>query len=292
MRLLPVGTLILWVVAGAGAILAVDHSWILAAVCVFLASVATNSTMLTLHEAVHRTLTENPRLNDALGVAVGVLLVTPFSAYKFVHMSHHGMLGSERDLEFWPYVDRRKSLFVRRLTAVTELLASPITYGILFSRVALKQLLPASIVRRIRWEYALIGVIWVPVLAGIAITGTWVPFILAFVIPLWLGANMQSWRRLIEHLGLTGDDTLSMTRTVIATNPIERLYSLIMMHENYHGPHHSKGRVPWQSLPAMTREMYPPGSPQRALLFRSYLTAVPHMLKALARPEIGPQWRH
>ena len=293
MKAIPFVTLAMWA-GGAAAALALpgNGGWgvVGVALAVFVASVGANSTMLTLHEAAHRTLSKSPKRNDRLGVATGVLLLTPFSAYKYVHMSHHGMLGRPRDLEFWPYVDRSTPTWFRRFFAILELTVAPVVYGVIFARVVVLRLVSPTLVRRIYGEYALLALVWGPILAAVAYYGVWVEFALAYAVPLWLGANMQSWRRLTEHLGLTDERPEMMTRTVRARNPVEKLYSLIMMYENYHGPHHSKGRVDWQDLPRLTEGYYPEGSPQRALLYDSYLAAVPEMFRALRTPYIGPQW--
>lgn len=291
MKLMPLFTLAGWLLLGYGAIETWNAGlWYLTIPCVLAASVCANSTFLTLHEAVHFLLSSNRRLNNFVGVLSGTLTLAPMNLYRVVHTSHHGMIGTERDLEFWPYVNMGSKRWHRILAAVTELTVAPLYYFVMFSRALIKgQMAPRARAKCWRDLALMVGVLAVA-LYVVAVNGWWVEFVIAYLIPLTQAANMQSWRRLTEHVGLYGDDPLSLTRTIIPTNPLERFYCLVMMNENYHAPHHKKATIKWVDLPEETMAIYEARPDLRPLFFSTYLKAFPQMLKELGDPRIGKQW--
>jgi fatty acid desaturase len=294
MKLMPLFTLVAWPILGYGAIAAWDAGWWpLTVVLTLAASVCVNSTFLTMHESVHFLLSSNRRWNDIAGIVSGTVTLAPMSLFRVVHTSHHGMIGTDNDLEFWPYVNKSSKRWHRVLAALTELTVAPIYYMCMFTRA----LLTGHMSPRARARcYRDVGIMTVALVVGlyfVAVNGWWAEFTIGYLIPLTLAANMQSWRRLTEHVGLYGDDPLSLTRTIIPTNPIERLYCRVMLNENYHAPHHKKATIKWTDLPAETMAIYEARPDLRGLFFTTYLKAFPHMLKELGDPRIGAQWlRH
>jgi len=77
--------------------------------------------LLAFHEAAHGSLCPNHRLNDALGVFIGMFSFMGFSLYRAAHHSHHSYLGTERDEELWPFVKTDKPRWFRFLAAMAEL---------------------------------------------------------------------------------------------------------------------------------------------------------------------------
>lgn len=291
MKLMPFFTILAWPLLGYGAVEAWYAGWWpLTVILVLAAGVCANSTILTMHEAVHFLLSPNIVLNNIGGMIAGTVTMAPLHLFRVVHQSHHGMIGTDRDLEFWPYVNRSSKRWQRVLAAFTELTVAPLYYFFMFSRALLVGHMSARARYKCYRDVAIMLIVLGAALYVVAINGWWVPFIIAYVIPELLAANMQSWRRLTEHVGLYGDDTLALTRSIVPTNPLELFYCRVMLNENYHASHHKKASIKWTDLPDDTETLYRENEDVRKLTFNTYFKAIPHMLKELGDPRIGSQW--
>ena len=81
--------------------------------------------------------------------------------------------------------------------------------------------------RRIWAEFALTAGVWICLLAAVAWWGAWKYFLWMYLAPAYLAANMQSWRKYIEHVGLTGSTVNSSTRSIVSgglARPVRRLH--------------------------------------------------------------------
>src|SRR3954468_5112025 len=58
-----------------------------------------HTNLLAFHEAAHYTLPPSRRLNELQGILLGSVILTPLSAYRWVHNQHHIYLGTQRDAE-------------------------------------------------------------------------------------------------------------------------------------------------------------------------------------------------
>jgi omega-6 fatty acid desaturase (delta-12 desaturase) len=63
---------------------------------VLLAAGFTVRLFIIQHDCGHGSFLENPRLNDAIGTGIGVLMLTPYFAWRHAHAIHHASTG---DLE-------------------------------------------------------------------------------------------------------------------------------------------------------------------------------------------------
>ena len=79
-----------------------------------------HTNLLAFHEASHYTLHPNRRVNELQGVILGSVILTPLSAYRWVHNQHHIHLGTPRDAELWPFVDPTAKRWRRVLTALPK----------------------------------------------------------------------------------------------------------------------------------------------------------------------------
>src|SRR5262245_48842702 len=73
--------------------------------------------LIAFHEAAHGSLAPDPRLNDIMGVFIGMFSFMSLSLYRAAHHSHHSYLGTERDDELWPFVTPSKPRWFRCLAA-------------------------------------------------------------------------------------------------------------------------------------------------------------------------------
>jgi fatty acid desaturase len=120
--------------------------------------------------------------------------------------------------------------------------------------------------------------------------GIWIYFLLMYLVPDFLAANMQSWRKYIEHVGLTGSTVNSSTRSIVSNGPLGRLVALSLLHEPYHGVHHWHAGIPHAELPQFISELEPK-NPDEIAPFPSYRHAFVHLFRSLADPRVGAQWR-
>lgn len=267
------------------------HYW-LAVPLVLVAGHLMHGQLIGFHEASHGLLRKNRRLNEFDGVLIGVFSFTSFSLYRAAHQTHHAHLGRVRDEEFWPFVDPRIPRWARVLAAALELTLGTFFTPCVFLRTFLRPGTPIrnrKVRRRIWTELALSAVAWTVVVSLVAWFGVWRYFFWVYFLPAVLAGNLQSWRKYIEHVGLTGATPNSATRTIIPRGPLGRLVALTLLHEPYHGVHHQHGGVPHAELPRFTASVMP-RQPEDRPPFPSYWAALKDLLRSLTDPRVGPQW--
>ena len=219
----------------------------LAVPLVLVVSHLMHGVLIGLHEAAHGLLRKNRGFNEFDGVVIGTLSLMSFSLYRVVHQTHHAYLTTERDYEFWPLSQPSVPRWKRRLAAFFEL-----NFGLFYSPfVFLRAFLcsPSPVrskrVRQRIWaELALSIVTWILIVSAIAAFDLWKYFIWLYLAPALLAANLQSWRKYIEHVGMTGDTVNSSTRSIVAKSWLGRLVAFTLLHEPFHGVHHQRAGLP------------------------------------------------
>jgi fatty acid desaturase len=274
-------------------------AWWLGALLVLALAHLMHGHLLAFHEAAHGSLCPNPRLNDALGVFIGMFSFMGFSLYRAAHHSHHSYLATERDEELWPFVKTNKPRWFRCLAAVAELFFGLAYTPLLFFRAFIR---PGSVIRnqnrrrRIWIELGIMVTVWTFLLGLVAYAGWWQYLLVMYVIPGILAGFMQSLRKYIEHMGLYGSTVLSSTRSVVDPGLLGRLLSFSLFNEPYHGVHHKYARLPYEVLPRFVDVLIPAGSPlddtQKREPFPTYRHALLDMLPTLLDPKVGAQWQH
>ena len=260
---------------------------------VLVAAHVMHGLLIGFHEASHGLLRKSRKLNEFDGVLIGVFSLVPFSLYRVVHQRHHMHLATEKDIELWPFVLPRAPRWARCLAAFLE-----VTFGLfyspfLFLRVFLEpnsSVRSRKVRRRIWSELALAIAVWVAVVAAVAFWGAWKYFIWIYLVPALISANLQSWRKYIEHLGLTGDTVNSSTRSIVPRSWLGHLFAHTLLHEPYHGVHHKNAGLPHTVLPRFT-SVLAPQKPDDVAPFISYRQALPDVIRSLGNPRVGAQWR-
>jgi fatty acid desaturase len=257
-----------------------------------IASHLMHGLLIGFHEASHSLLRRNRKLNEFDGTLIGILSLTSFSLYRAAHQTHHAHLGGERDEELWPFNVPGTPRWARILAAILELTLGILFTPFLFIRSFLRKGSPirnAKVRRRIWIEYGLTAVFWAAAIAAIAYRNVWTYFLWLYLVPAWLAANMQSWRKYIEHVGLTGDTVNSSTRSIICQTWLGRFLAYSLLHEPYHGVHHHQSGLPHGALPKYA-DLLEPGSEGEMPPFRSYSAALADLFRNLADPRVGAQW--
>lgn len=272
---------------------AVWNKWIwLAVPLVLLTAHVMHGLLIGLHEAVHGLLRKNRRLNEFDGLLIGVFSWLPLTLYRVVHQSHHVHLASERDAELWPFVLLTAPRWARRLAAMLELTVGLIYSPVLFLRIFFRSTSPIrsrKVRRRIWAELVLGAVVWTTILAAVAFWGVWKYWFWMYLAPAVIAANLQSWRKYIEHVGLTGNTANSSTRSIVPKSWLGRVFAYTLLHEPYHGVHHQQAGLPHTALPHFTSMLVPKNPGERAP-FMSYRQALPDLIRSLANPRVGAQW--
>lgn len=248
--------------------------------------------LIGFHEASHGLLRKSRRLNEFDGVIIGIFSLLPFNLYRVVHQMHHMHLATEKDTELWPFVLTRAPRWTRRLAAFLEL-----TFGLFYSPLIFLRVFvgPNSLVRsrkvrrRIWMELSLAVVVWSGTLAAVAFWGVWKYFIWLYLVPAMIAANLQSWRKYVEHLGLTGNTVNSSTRSIVPKSWLGRVFAYTLLHEPYHGVHHQNAGLPHTVLPQFT-SVLAPRNPDELVPFMSYRQALPDLIRSLGNPRVGAQW--
>jgi fatty acid desaturase len=258
-----------------------------------LASHLMHGSLIGLHEASHGLLRKSRRHNEFDGIMIGMLSFTSFSLYRWAHQTHHAHLGTERDEEFWPFVDTKSPRWLRVTVAFLELFLGLLYSPFLFLRTFLRKDSPIrsrKVRRRIWAELALLGLFWAVLLSVTAWLDGWKYLVWMYLMPAFLAANLQSWRKYVEHVGLTGSTVRGSTRSVVADSVWGRLVSLTLLHEPFHGVHHQRVSVPHAELPGYT-SMLEPKNEEDLAPFPSYTLAFWHLIRSLSDPKVGSQWR-
>ena len=278
------------------ALAAVLHSgssvW-LAVPLVLLASHLMHGAAVGFHEASHGLLRRSRRLNEVDGIILGVMSFMSFSLYRATHQSHHAHLATERDEELWPFVHPGMPRWGRVLAAFFELTAGLLFTPFLFLRSFLRAGSPIrnrKVRRRIWAELALMVVVWIGIVSAVTYWHAWRYFVLMYLVPAILAANLQNWRKYIEHVGLAGSTVNSSTRSIVAHGWLGRLVAFTLLHEPYHGVHHKHAGLPHAELPQFATELLPT-APEERLPYRSYRHALLDMLRSLSDPRVGAQCR-
>src|SRR6476659_5096815 len=248
--------------------------------------------LIGFHEASHGLLRKSRRLNEFDGVILGVFSFLPFSLYRVVHQMHHMHLATERDTELWPLVITKAPRWARRLAALLELTVGLFYSPLIFLRVFLHRpsLVRSRKVRRRIWaELALTAVVWTAILTAIAFFEVWKYFLWMYLVPGLIAANLQSWRKYIEHVGLTGNTVNSSTRSIVPKSWLGHVLAYTLLHEPYHGVHHENAGLPHAVLPQF-KSVLTPKNPGERVPFMSYRQALPDLICGLGDPRVGAQW--
>ena len=270
------------------------HHWWLAAALVLTASHFAHGALIGFHEASHGLLRRQRWLNEFDGLLIGTLGFVSFTLYRVLHQWHHVHLATAKDEEFWPFTDPTTPRWLRVLVAVGELTCGLFVGAAVYFRCFIRKGSPirSSRVRRRIWkEYAGAAIFWTVALSAVTYFGVWKYFLTVYFAPAFIAATLQSWRKYIEHVGMTGATVNGCTRSIVAKGPLGRLMALTLLHEPFHGVHHRHSTLPHPELPSRA-SVLEPSAPGERPPFRSYTHALGDLLRCLADPRIGEHWHH
>ncbi len=133
-------------------------------------------------------------------------------------------------------------------------------------------------------------VVWIGIITAVTYWQVWHYFVWMYLAPAFVAGNLQSWRKYVEHVGLTGSTVNSATRNIVAEGWSGRLVAFTLLHEPYHGVHHLHVGLPHAKLPQRVDSILP-ATPDDRPPFPSYGHALVDVLRSLADPRVGAQWQ-
>ena len=272
---------------------AVYHGWWwLAVPLVLVCCHLMHGMLIGFHEASHSLLRKSRLLNEIDGHLIGILSMMSLTLYRAAHQTHHMHVGTERDEELWPFVMTDMPRWARVLVAFIELFFGLLATPALFLRIFLRAGSPirSKRVRRRVWiELLAIVVVWTGIYWAVWSFDLWTYFVWLYFIPAFTAANLQSWRKYIEHVGLTGSTVRSATRSIVADDWVGRFISFTLLHEPFHGVHHLRGGLSHAEMPLYAADLQPE-TPEEHAPYTSYTRALVNLLRELADPRVGAQW--
>jgi fatty acid desaturase len=220
-----------------------------------------------MHEAAHRLLFRNRKVNDFVGRwLLGFPSFTPTDAYRRGHMAHHrDEFGpDEPDIPLYRgYPISRDSLRRKLWRDATGRTGWKLFKGLFRAARASE---PSPFRSQAR---GIIGTQLVLIAIGIALGHPWVYFIL------WLAPYLTVWRvinrlrAIAEHGGMQRSKDRRETTHTVRQRPLAR-FMLVPYHIGWHLAHHVDAGVPMANLPKLHAELRRAGYINDALEYRNY----------------------
>ena len=184
------------------------------------------------HEAVHGTVSGDPRTNEIVGVLGMLPYMTPFFLQRWLHLEHHRRLNQPDDPNF---------VYTEGLY-----LTLPFRYPRLLAHA--RRLLPSDPrTRRQRLSDTATTALVLGVLVAAVATGRLVDFAVLWFAPVVVAKLVMDWYiNYLPHRGLDPDDFRGTRITAVGW-----LTPLVLNH-NYHAVHHIWPTIPWHRY----REIY------------------------------------
>jgi fatty acid desaturase len=220
---------------------------------------------ILMHEAAHKLLFTNKRLNDFVGTwLVAYPAWTPIALYRRAHFAHHReeFGPDEPDMAFYSGYPCRREVLRRRLVrdavgisgwknfkAMLLALRSTAARPVVFSILGLQALLWAG-------TWTLTGRVWVyPVF-------WWLPWMTH-----WRVLNRL--RSIAEHGGLEASKDRRVTTHNVRQSRLARFW-LVPYNTGWHLAHHVDMGVPWRQLTRFHEELVRAGYVTEGLTYQSY----------------------
>lgn len=219
-----------------------------------------------MHEAAHRMLFRNRRLNDAVGRwLLGFPSFTPIDAYRRGHMAHHRQeFGpDEPDVPLYRgYPISRASLRRKLVRDATGRTGWKLLKGLLRGVRAGEP--------SIRFQArAIVASQVVLVAIAIALGHPWLWLLLWFVPYMTVWRVINRLRSIAEHGGMQRSDDRRNTTHSVRQHALAR-FLLVPYWIGWHLAHHVDSGVPMRNLPAYHRLLVDSGYVQPDLEYRSY----------------------
>jgi fatty acid desaturase len=221
---------------------------------------------ILMHEAAHKLLFRNKRLNDWVGTwLIAYPAWTPIGVYRRAHFAHHReeFGPDEPDMAFYGGYPCTRRRLLRRLTRDAVGISGWKNFSKLVQAVRIDKARPI-VLRILGVQVLLWAATW-------AATGRW------WVYPVfWWLPWMTQWRVLnrlrsiAEHGGLEKSSDRRATTHNVRQSWLSRFW-LVPYNTGWHLAHHVDMGVPWRNLPRFHEELVRAGYVTEALTYPSYM---------------------
>jgi fatty acid desaturase len=229
---------------------------------------------ILMHEAAHRLLFSNRRVNDFVGTwLVGFPAFVPIDLYRRGHMAHHReeFGPNEPDVPLYRGYPIARDSFRRKLTRdALGITGWKLTKGLFRGVVAENEKVRAQARGIVAMQLVMLGLF---ALAG----HPWMYFILWFLPHLTVWRVMNRLRGIAEHGGMKASPDRRETTHSVRQHLPARL-TIVPYYTGWHLAHHVDSGIPMRNLPKLHAELVRSGYVQPGLEHRSY----PALWKALA----------
>lgn len=198
------------------------------------------------HECTHRTPFAHRGLNDAIGQLAGLVVLLPFTWFRYFHLAHHKhthVPGQDPELEGAAITTRWQ--WLRHVSGIPYWIAQARLLVLLATRRAKAPYLPVRAAGRMQAEAVVMLAFYT-----LALLSLWFsPALLwLWIVPVLLGQPVLRLYLLAEH----GDcphvaNMLENTRTTFTT----AIVRFLAWNMPYHAEHHSLPQVPFHHLPQL-----------------------------------------
>jgi fatty acid desaturase len=242
-----------------------------------------------MHDAAHRALFKNTRLNDTLGAFLcGWPVGASLTLYRPYHLSHHRHTQQAEDPDLIlsaPFPITKQSFWRKMRRDILGI--TGYQRRLEFFRMEMGD--SPSRWQRVKNLFAAEKYFFLSNLAILAVTaaaGVWWAYFVLWLLPLLTWYQVISRVRNIAEHAVVGnnDDRLRNTRTTL-TNWVMRMV-LAPYWVNYHLEHHLFVFTPCWKLPAAHRMLMAQGFGPRMELAQGYLAV---LRKAVSKPHDGPK---
>lgn len=212
------------------------------------------------HEAAHRLLFSNRRLNDGAGRFLGYSSYQAMLAYRRAHFAHHrDEIGpDEPDLALYTGYPVGRSSWYRKLRRDVTGVSAAKNFKVLLR--AMRQRRPEALM----------------ILAlHLVMIGASIVFMRPFAYLVWIVSWSTLWkvsnrlRAIAEHGGMIRSRDRRETTHVIRQSLLAR-YWMVPYHTGWHLAHHADMAVPWTNLPRLHDELVASGWVTPELEYPSY----------------------
>lgn len=219
------------------------------------------------HEAAHKKLYDNEKLNDVIGQIVLNNIFVPLHVFRSIHQFHHGFnrknhATSALDVFISPW----------RITGLVRVVYFAIWYFCVFAggfflyslvSIVLFLFMPLSLAQKIspafqKWNKRDRLVSWIEFLSSVLFHGVYIlifspsVWVYAFGLPLIMFAWIYSMLNYIFHFRTT---ISKETRYNVRSVYVNRVTQWWLMNFNYHATHHMYPNLAWYELPMQTHPL-------------------------------------
>lgn len=244
--------------------------------CLILMGRAHTQNAELMHNALHRALFSNKKINDFVG---RWMLAYPsaimFDRFRYYHLIHHANELGEKEPEIPIYANypiTKVSMFRKLMRDASGFIAGRNFYYIYF--ISPKYREEDRVYRRkvLLVQFLLLLLFAVTVGAKF--------YVLLWVIP-WLTSRrvIERLYAITEHGGMIQSDDVRRTTHFVRQTPFAR-FLFMPLNRGHHMAHHIDPRIPFRNLPKLSRELRRSGFIPDEIVHKNYIS----LLKKLTTP--------